>query len=1397
MLCLKIYELTINLDEFAGENPHLPKKLFHDYKFDSVNFIAFSAISQKIPVIHAAIFDWEFGTVGNKSRRILADFGQNNKTQSSKFSYCSIQHMQKFRIFDPAIDLTRAKVPLTPESKRLKPSTKRPLSKMANAEANEKWKGTESMHLNQSEAKVKGPIKSEVCGTQLSRNAAESIQSSEKGFFTPPFTLSPSLIPFRFSFRQKEHNLRDHLSSSLNEMCLFGNLIRCQNKKSHAKKVKQRRYSDSAVSEEQKHENIDYICFPSRYKTKKKKLLMTEPILNHRTEQIIVKTPEVIRVSILEISNPLQPRKTLQAHCLQVKDGDDSLDKRISPNSTLSSSPSKRKTNTLGKCRKSKLRCDSGIASNFSFISTEISSSSPSLCNHQHSISLAKSPSTFFSSSSPSCLDSLKIGQNRSCMQECSPEASSLHSTHSRSSTGEQHIALVEDSIKFVDDEVSDNEIIHSERRRIDKRERFVKPGMPPLKNPNPHETVTKLSQSYRPRIMNPDSKASSDSIKDPTLTGGYDVECPEDYHLHSDISFSRSCKEQVIQGSEKSQDILNKETTHFDKRNSQKNYQKSLMESTDLCKVRKSEQKISRDTILSRTNQFDEQIPQEQFPEKLTESMDPMVNVNTFESENFRLIEKNLREEFSQNQGVFVNQFDSIQRVPNNSETEVAQGNMEALIHKALISPIKADAFESLPVSSGLQILANETNTISKQMDFVDKYLHQPEIINNQLQKQSETVTGSTQPSIILLDDLNSAVRTEGDTDHPPGLDKESSLQRNNVDNDSNNQASTTDEKNSKIQLSVDSGLGDSSKIVEASVCPQNDLVLTVRAESVESSILSEESIALPMNRSLDNVANLLILHHKANPRCQEGLLHDRCIQTHQNESTTMKKTYFLEYQPTISPNEDRAVLCQQLLPVNESVGHVMPEHFEKDVDQSDAKQGILIQQKLINFESSAPEELILSEELDSSKNDRLESDGKRTDVCRQRHISEEESCTKLERRSILLDQNCSVDVFNRETCEIIRGMLKDPIPETLWLARCAIETYDQYPSLADPVLQSSVIWSFVHVWGIKRSQKTKRNCFNNINHLSILFDYLCLLWQISHSDICTRIFWLSLFQLFYSRKRYSIPHSQINSKTRIWFSSKDLLKIFPTTASALELKSPAAVVKQSTYFQRMFPYIIVAILNLSFVGYYLSRTQNMVDIATAAEISLCPFVLLNRKACDKFLHLPFNKIPRVWWILQKKMYNFSKLIVMIQSSAIVTTVTDLEYEDSMRNRRSNSLLSKSTSLTNQFTNELNQLFSRECQAFAAKKPRMIFGGCWVTSWSSWCYIFVFSWECICYLEGQKNLSKDAGFDKTSNGYGFCFCDRKCSLTMNLKMLQLLHLIRRKDILVFRTPPKIELFRR
>ncbi|CDS42235.1 expressed conserved protein [Echinococcus multilocularis] len=979
----------------------------------------------------------------------------------------------------------QTKVPLTPESKRLKPLTQRPLSKMANAEANEKWKGTESMHLNQSEAKVKGPIKSKVCGTQLSRNAAESIQSSEEGFFTPPFTLSPSLIPFRFSFRQKEHNLRDHLSSSLNEMCLFGNLLRCHKKNSHARKVKQRQYSDSAVSEEQKHENIDDICFPRRYKTKKKKLLMTEPILNKRTEQIIVKTPEVIRVSILEISNPLQPRKTLQAHCLQVKDGDDSLDKRSSPNSTLSSSPSKRKTNTLGKCRKSKIRCDSGIASNFSFISTEISSSSPSLCNHQHSIPLAKSPSTFFSCSSPSCLDSLEIGQNPSCMQECSPEASSLHSTHSRSSTGEQHIALVEDSIKFVDDEVSDNELIHSERRRIDKRERFVKPGMPPLKNPNPHETVTKLSQSYRPQIMNPDSKASSDSIEDPTFTEGYDVECPEDYHLHSDISFSQSCKEQVIQGSEKSQDILNKETTHVDKRNSQKNYQKSLMESTNLYKVRKSEQKNSRDTILSRTNQFDEQIPQEQFPEKLTESMDPMVNVNTFESENFRLIEKNLREEFSQNQGIFVNQFDSIQRVPNNSETEVAQKNMEALIHKALISPIKADAFESLPVSSGLQILANETNTISKQTHFVDKYLHQPEIINDQLQKQSESVTESTQPSIILLEDLNSAVRIEGDTDHPFGLDKESSLQRNNMGNDSNNQASTTDEKNSEIQLSVDSGLGDSIKIVEASMYSQNDLVLTVGAESVESSILSEESIALPMNRYLDNVANLPLLHYKANSRCQEGLFHDWCIQTHQNESTTTKETYFLEYKPTISPNEDRAVLCQQPLPVNESVGHVMPEHFEKVVDQSDAKQGILIQQKLLNFESSAPEKLILSEEPDSSKNNRLESDGKSTDV------SEEESCTKLERRSILLDQNCSVDVFNRETCEIIRGMLKDPTPKTLWLARCAIETYDQYPSHADP--------------------------------------------------------------------------------------------IFPTTASALEIKSPAAVVKRSTYFQRMFPYISVAILNLS----------------------------------------------------------------------------------------------------------------------------------------------------------------------------------------------------------------------
>ncbi|KAL5970551.1 hypothetical protein TSMEX_001720 [Taenia solium] len=823
-------------------------------------------------------------------------------------------------------------------------------------------------------------------------------------------------------------------------MCLFGNLVRCQTKKPRSKKEQQRRYSDSAVPKREKDENVDYLCFPSRFKMKKKNRLITEPTPTQQTEQMIVKTPEVIRVSIPAINSPLQPRKALQTYCLQVKIGDDSLNKGSSSHSALSSPPNKRRTNTLGSGRRSKLRCDSGIASNFSFISTDISSSSPSLCYPQHLDSLMALPSTFFSSSSPSCLDHYETVPNRSHTQERSLDPSLLHSTHSQSSVTAQLLATLEDSLKFVDDEDPDDDIIRSEQRRINANESFVKPGMPPLKNQNRHEMETKQSQNFGPQIMNPDSKASSDSIEDPTLTEDYDVEFPEDLPLQSDAGHVRSCEEQKNQGSEIFQDLLGMKRSHSDKQKSQENYPSTLVENTDSQKVQKLENEQFRGMHL------DEQIPHGRCPEKVAESTDSRAKVHTFEPEDIQITKKNSWEEFPQNQEFVVDRFDANNRAQNNPKNKVEAENMEAAPYNAVISPTEADDFKNSPICSGPKSLESENNRISKQMSLINECLQQPEIISNQLQEQSETVVEPTQPSMILLDGVSSAVKTDGSKNELLRLDKESSLLR-------NNQASKLDEKSSEIQESIDSGLEDSTKTVEASLCLQNDLILTARTESVESASLSEESVLLPVNKPFDSATNLLALDEKGNSKHQEGRWQDLYDQTPQNELITVIKADYLEGHPPTSLSEDNAALRQQSLSVSDSEGHDVPEDFRTDTDQMDAKQDISIQQNQVNCESLVPKELALTEGSDSSKINSAESDIKRTDVCEQRRIFGREVCPKPKRRSILFDRDRSDDIFNQEACEVLREMLKDPTPETLQLVRYAVKTYDQYPSLSDSV--------------------------------------------------------------------------------------------------------------------------------------------------------------------------------------------------------------------------------------------------------------------------------------------------------------------------------------------------------
>ncbi|VDK33385.1 unnamed protein product [Taenia asiatica] len=730
--------------------------------------------------------------------------------------------------------------------------------------------------------------------------------------------------PLIFPLHKEEWGSPENLWNTL-----MGTLqIRCQTKKPRSKKEQQRRYSDSAVPKREKDENVDYLCFPSRFKMRKKKRLITEPAPTQQTEQMIVKTPEVIRSSVTA-----------------------------------------------------------------------------------------------------------------------------------------QLLATLEDSLKFVDEEDPDDEIIRSEQRRTNGNESFVKPGMPPLKNQNRHEVETKQSQHFGPQIMNPDSKASSDSIEDPTLTEDYEVEFPEDLSLQSDAGHVQSCEEQKNQGSERFQDLLGMKRSHSDKQISRENHPSTLMENTDSQKVQKLENEQFRGMHL------DEQIPLGRCPEKVAESTDSRAEVNTFESEDIQITKKNSWEEFPQNQEFVVDRFDANNGAQNNPKNKVEQENMETAPYNAVISPTEADDFKNSPVSSGPKSLESENNCVSKQTLLINECLQQPDIINNQLQEQSETMVEPTQPSMVVMDGVSSAVKTDGSKNELLRLDKKSSLLR-------KNQTSEPDEKSPQIQESIDSGLEDSTKTVEASVCLQNDLILTARTESVESASLSEESVLLPINKPFDSATNLLALDEKGNSKHQEGRLQDLYDQTPQNELITVVKADYLEGHPPTSPSEDNAALRQQPLSVSNSEDHAVPEDLRTDIDQTDAKQDISIQQNLVNCESLAPKELTLTEESDSSKISSAKSDIKRTDVCGQRRIFGREVCPKPKRRSILFDRDRSDNIFNQEACEVLREMLKDPTPETLQLVRYAVKTYDQYPSLSDSIAPTiaSALESKSSTVGMKQSTYFRR---------------------------------------------------------------------------------------------------------------------------------------------------------------------------------------------------------------------------------------------------------------------------------------------------------------------------------
>ncbi|VDM31089.1 unnamed protein product [Hydatigera taeniaeformis] len=925
--------------------------------------------------------------------------------------------------WDKLMGTLQTKVPLTPEPKRSRPSKQKPPVKMPGAEANDNRKTMTSMPLNQSKDETKAPIQSEVYGTQLPCCAPEYIRSSKTGFPTSHFVHSSSAFSFRSHFRQQKHNLNDYRSSSLNDMCLFGNFIRCQNKKPRAKKEQQRRYSDSAVTGNEEYKNADYFCFPSRFKMKKKKRLMTEPTPSQQMEHIIVKTPEAVRVSIPEISSSLQPRKTLQTYTLQVKIDDDSLDKRNSPYSTLSSPPCKKKANTFGNGRRLKLRCDSGIASNLSYLSTDISSSSPSLYNPHQSTSLATSPSTVFSSSSPSCLDHFETSQNRLRLQKRSLDASLMHSTNST------NIATIYGSLKFVDDEDPDNEVIYAERRRAKEKEIFVRPGMSPLTAQKACETVAKKDRILRPQIMNPDSKASSVSIEDPTLTEDYEVELPEDFSMRSDVGVIQSFEEQINQRSNEARDMQDVNSTHFDKRVTQKTYPLTLTENTDLQKVQNLEHELLQGM------QLDEQIPQECCLKNGAGGMDQKDEEYALESRDIRLVETNLQEEFVADRG------NSIHNMQSNPENKVLQKSIEVFPNEALISSPEKNNYKKAPIFCSQNSLENKDKCMIKQTPLLDENLQLPEIINNQLQEQSISMNESMQPSMIVLNDQNPTVKQIDNKDKLLIMDKEDSIPE-------KKQALKPDEEHSEIHESIDSGLEDSSKTVEASLRAQSGLLMTEQAETSKNGFPSEESIAPPTDKSFTNVTDEPALQEKANPGCQDDPLQNLFDQRLQIESITVARADCIESHSPIIPGENVAALCHQPLPGGDLEGHVLPGQLGLDDDGMEAEREIYVQQTPINCELLAPKEVMLNEKSDSLEISLPGSDGRNLGRALQENV-----CPNPIRRSISFDRNCLNNASSREACKVLREMLEGPTPETLQLIHCAVKTYDQCPSLADSV--------------------------------------------------------------------------------------------------------------------------------------------------------------------------------------------------------------------------------------------------------------------------------------------------------------------------------------------------------
>ncbi|VDN96366.1 unnamed protein product [Rodentolepis nana] len=427
-----------------------------------------------------------------------------------------------------------AQVPLTPEQVRSRQLTELQPIKISKASTNEDAVTSPTFPLCQSASHIVGPIKTKrAMHNKLSK--PKFIQLSEQGnsrrLFFPPRSLSS--VTQWSPFRQLEVRYSIYRSFSADNMCFYTKHSKKKSSSTSKKpKEKQRRNSDSVLSNKSKS---DLLCILSGLRFPKGK----------QKEGGKQKTPKVIKSFSPESDLTKIETNALHGRCLQVQVEDESPVERLIPYVTMSTSPTKRKTNTLTSGNRTRTRWDSGIASNYSLGSSEVSTSNPSLHLH-HDLQQAAiaSPQSFLSISSPPYLDGQFSAWTQSRNLKSSHYISSYHSIEAQREND------LEYSLKFADEENLADTTILSDKSGMCESSPFIKPGIPPLKNSMPMEkeiTPVKTESRLNKRITNPDSEASTVSAGDSAVSVEFFQKLPNDFILQAqEESLEHAIKPQI-----------------------------------------------------------------------------------------------------------------------------------------------------------------------------------------------------------------------------------------------------------------------------------------------------------------------------------------------------------------------------------------------------------------------------------------------------------------------------------------------------------------------------------------------------------------------------------------------------------------------------------------------------------------------------------------------------------------------------------------------------------------------------------------------------------------------------------------------------------------------------------